>query len=109
MSPSRPNGVVNFFVVNAYRVVSEFVVISGKLFREHWSTFSLTFTTRLTEVVNTLEKNISGMSAKNSESHGRLWEKCGEHDELLNRHETRLLLLERGEEKKPGQQGCPGG
>ena len=65
--------------------------------------------TRLTEVVNTLEKNISGMSAKNSESHGRLWEKCGEHDELLNRHETRLLLLERGEEKKPGQQGCPGG
>ena len=44
MSPSRPNGVVNFFVVNAYRVVSEFVVISGKLFREHWSTFSLTFT-----------------------------------------------------------------
>ena len=34
--------------------------------------------TRLTEVVNTLEKNISGMSAKNSESHGRLWEKCGE-------------------------------
>lgn len=65
--------------------------------------------TRLTEVVNTLEKNISGMSAKNSESHGRIWEKCGEHDELLNRHETRLLLLERGEEKKPGQQGCPGG
>lgn len=44
MSPSRPNGVVNFFVVNAYRLVSEFVVISGKLFREHWSTFSLTFT-----------------------------------------------------------------
>ena len=65
--------------------------------------------TRLTEVVNTLEKNISGMSAKNSESHGRLWEKCGEHDELLNRHEPRLLLLERGEEKKPGPQGCPGG
>jgi len=65
--------------------------------------------TQLTEVVNTLEKNISGLSTKNSESHGRLWEKCGEHDELLNRHETRLLLLERGEEKKPGQQGCPGG
>ena len=35
---------VNFFVVNAYRLVSEFVVISGKLFREHWPTFSLTFT-----------------------------------------------------------------
>ena len=53
MSPSRPNGVVNFFVVNAYRVVSEFVVISGKLFREHWSTFSLTFTSdsALNEIV----------------------------------------------------------
>jgi hypothetical protein len=44
-------------------VVSEFVVISGKLFREHWSTFSLTFTSG--EVVRfTYEefKNLHGQS-----------------------------------------------
>ena len=65
--------------------------------------------TRLTEVVNALEKNISGLSAKNSEAHGRLWEKVEEQDETLGRHETRLLLLEcGGREKNPGQTGCPG-
>ena len=58
MSPSRPNGVVNFFVVNAYRVVSEFVVISGKLFREHWSTFSLTFTCEFHIIVAKLNLNV---------------------------------------------------
>lgn len=66
--------------------------------------------TRLTEVVNTLEKNISGLSARNSETHGRLWEKTEEHDEILNRHETRLQLLERrGAKEKPGQGNCPDG
>lgn len=65
--------------------------------------------TRLTEVVNTLEKNIAGLSAKNSEAHGRLWEKAEAQDEALGRHETRLLLLECGGAKeKPGQSGCPG-
>ena len=65
--------------------------------------------TRLTEVVNTLEKNISGLSAKNSEAHGRLWEKVEEQDETLGRYETRLLLLEcGGRERNPGQTGCPG-
>lgn len=66
--------------------------------------------TRLTEVVNELEKNISGLSARNSESHGRLWGKAEEHEEILNRHETRLQLLEWNSEKeKPGQKNCPSG
>lgn len=66
--------------------------------------------TRLTEVVNTLEKNIAGLSAKNSEAHGRLWEKTEAQDETLGRHETRLLLLERaGPNEMPGQKNnCPG-
>lgn len=66
--------------------------------------------TRLTEVVNELEKNISGLSTRNSESHGRLWEKAEEHEEILNRHETRLQLLEwSGEKEKPGQKNCLSG
>lgn len=50
--------------------------------------------TKLTEAVNVLEKNISGLAAKNSESHAKIWEKVEEHDDLLNRHETRLMLIE---------------
>jgi len=55
--------VVNFFVVNAYRVVSEFVVISGKLFREHWSTFSLTFTVLRTAFIKILGNQYTGISS----------------------------------------------
>ena len=66
MSPSRPNGVVNFFVVNAYRVVSEFVVISGKLFREHWSTFSLTFT-QVIEDCELMRRSLTDFAAIDAE------------------------------------------
>jgi len=55
--------------------------------------------TRLTAVVNVLEKNISGLSAKNSEAHGKLWEKMEEHEDVLNRHETRLVIIENKAEK----------
>ena len=50
--------------------------------------------TRLTASVNVLEKNISGLAAKNSESHAKIWEKVEEHDDVLNSHETRLVLIE---------------
>ena len=50
--------------------------------------------TRLTVAVNVLEKNISGLAAKNSESHAKIWEKVEEHDDVLNSHETRLVLIE---------------
>ncbi|NCB73442.1 MAG: hypothetical protein EOM51_01675 [Clostridia bacterium] len=50
--------------------------------------------TRLTAAVNVLEKNISGLAAKNSESHAKIWDKVDEHEELLNCHETRLVLIE---------------
>ena len=51
--------------------------------------------TRLTAAVNVLEKNIAGLAAKNSESHERIWEKVEEHDDALNRHETRLTIIEK--------------
>lgn len=55
--------------------------------------------TRLTAVVNVLEKNISGLAAKNSESHAKIWEKVEEHDDTLNRHETRLRIIENSARK----------
>ena len=51
--------------------------------------------TRLTAAVNVLEANISGLAAKNSESHAKLWDKVEEHEDVLNHHETRLAVLER--------------
>ncbi|PKM72474.1 MAG: hypothetical protein CVU91_08765 [Firmicutes bacterium HGW-Firmicutes-16] len=50
--------------------------------------------TRLTAAVNVLEKNISGLAAKNSESHAKLWERVEEHEDILNSHETRLTVIE---------------
>lgn len=50
--------------------------------------------TRLTAAVNVLEKNISGLAAKNSESHAKIWVKVEEHEDVLSRHETRLTLIE---------------
>ena len=51
--------------------------------------------TRLNESVSSLEKNIAGLTDRNSESHDKLWRKCDEHDDMLNSHETRLQILER--------------
>ncbi|MGI5935752.1 MAG: hypothetical protein ACOX7I_02955 [Oscillospiraceae bacterium] len=50
---------------------------------------------RLTETVNTLQKNIAGLAAKNSETHEKLWKKNDEQDMRLNQHETRLQIMER--------------
>lgn len=50
--------------------------------------------TKLTAAVNVLEKNISGLTAKNSESHAKIWERVEEHDDVLSSHETRLVLIE---------------
>ena len=52
--------------------------------------------TRLTEVVRRLEENMAELTDKNSRAHIRLWEKVGEHDEALGRHETRIAVLETG-------------
>jgi|GEM_PF-264759 len=55
--------------------------------------------TKLTAAVNVLEKNISELAAKNSESHAEIWEKVEEHDDVLNSHETRLVLIENNTSK----------
>ena len=49
---------------------------------------------RLIETAKGLEKNISCLASKNSESHERLWGRVAEHDETLNSHETRLTVME---------------
>lgn len=55
--------------------------------------------TRLTEIVNNLEENVSEITNKNSEAHGRIWEKIEEQNQQLRGHEVRLILLENGGKK----------
>jgi hypothetical protein len=55
--------------------------------------------TRLTAIVNELEKSVSGLSQKNGEAHGRIWAKLGEHDGTLGAHEKRLIIIENSKVK----------
>jgi C4-type Zn-finger protein len=50
--------------------------------------------TRLTGVVDTLEKEISGLTKKNNEAHIRIWERIEQHDDAINGHELRISLIE---------------
>lgn len=50
--------------------------------------------TKLTVVVESLQKEMSSLDTHNSESHRRLWEKNGEQDEKLEAHDRRIGKLE---------------
>ncbi|MEG0777257.1 MAG: hypothetical protein RR147_00865 [Oscillospiraceae bacterium] len=81
--------------MNEWTVVTVVVTLVGLCAAVVRPLLSLTGTiTRLTEIVKALEGNISGIAAKNSESHGKLWDRVCEHDETLCSHETRLTVIE---------------
>ncbi len=81
--------------MNEWTIVTVIVTLIGICASVVCPMISLNGTiTKLTVAVNVLEKNISGLAAKNSESHAKIWEKVGEHEDALNSHETRLILIE---------------
>lgn len=51
--------------------------------------------TRLSALVEQLEKKVDSQAASSKESHRRLWEHNDEQDEQLNDHEKRITILER--------------
>lgn len=51
--------------------------------------------TKLTVVVENLQRDMSALTEKNSESHRQLWEKNEEQDRTLGEHEKRIGSLER--------------
>ncbi len=53
--------------------------------------------TQLTCAVSVLQKNIEGLTSKNSESHAKLWEHNTRQDAQLSDHETRIKLIETAE------------
>lgn len=53
--------------------------------------------TKLTVVVEHLQDDMSGLTAKNSQSHARLWDHNDEQDVRLDDHERRIDTLEHRE------------
>lgn len=54
-----------------------------------------TIITRLSVIVGEVEKNLSGLTEKNSDAHGKLWGKLEEQDDTLSNHETRIQIIEK--------------
>jgi len=51
--------------------------------------------TQLTCAVGVLQKNIEGLTTKNSESHTKLWEHNSKQDSVIADHETRIQIIEK--------------
>lgn len=51
--------------------------------------------TRLNGICASLEKSVVELTQKNSQAHDRLWRRADEHEARLQRHDTRLTVLEK--------------
>lgn len=58
--------------------------------------------TRLTLAVERLQHDVSAMTAKNSESHSRIYGKLEGQDKRIDEHEGRIALLETRKEWEEG-------
>jgi hypothetical protein len=54
--------------------------------------------TRLTTVLEILQKQFSEEKTSNEKEHNALWDKTDKHDETLGDHETRISVLEHSKE-----------
>ena len=50
--------------------------------------------TRLSTVLDTLEKRFCKEQEDNKEVHRAIWDKCEEHEDKLGDHETRIKVIE---------------
>lgn len=79
-----------------WTVVTVIVVLAGLIATIIKPIIKLNGTlTRLGESVDALEKNISGLTSRNSETHEKLWGKLEAQERALGGHETRIQILER--------------
>ena len=81
--------------MNEWAVVGVITVLFGLIAAVVTPLLKLnTSITQLTCAVSVLQKNIEGLTTRNSESHTKLWEHNGRQDSLLADHETRLKIIE---------------
>lgn len=55
---------------------------------------------KLIDSVNALDKSLSALNESNTRTHKRIWEKLDEHNDKINNHESRLLLIEKEEKER---------
>lgn len=55
--------------------------------------------TRLTTIVERLGGDVADLTARNSKTHDRIFDRLDDHDGRLNAHETRISVLENGGNK----------
>ena len=81
--------------MNEWGVVVVIIALAGLLTAVIKPIISLNTTiTKLTYVVDRLQKDFAGFGDKNTEAHRRLWEKTKEHDETLQDHGYRIASIE---------------
>jgi hypothetical protein len=84
--------------MNEWAVVGVIAVLFGLMTAVVTPLMKLnTSITQLTCAVSVLQKNIEGLTSKNSESHTKLWEHNSKQDSLLADHETRIKIMESAE------------
>lgn len=81
--------------MDEWTVVTVFIALTGLFMTVAKPIFGLNTTiTRLSENVERLESRLTELSENNTDSHRRLWDRCDEHSQRLEDHETRLTVLE---------------
>lgn len=84
--------------MNEWAVVGVIVVLFGLIAAVVTPLLKLnTSITQLTCAVSVLQKNIEGLTSRNSEGHAKLWEHNNRQDARLSDHETRIKILEKAE------------
>lgn len=58
---------------------------------------------RLSAIVDSIGKNLESLTTKNSETHGKLWDRIEAQDETLSDHDKRIALIE---QLKQGDEKC---
>jgi hypothetical protein len=82
--------------MNEWTVVGVLVVLVGLIAAIvkpllSWNTNLVENTSAIRALTNVMNAN----EADNKKEHGEIWDKLGDHDDTINKHETRLQLVER--------------
>ena len=81
--------------MNEWTVVTVLVTLVGLLAAVLRPILKLnTIVTRLDAIVSKLEKDISSLTDRNTDSHKNIWEKVNKHGEAIKNHETRIVVIE---------------
>lgn len=81
--------------MSEWEVVGVIIVLAGFVISVVTPLLKLTSTiTRLTNIVETCEKELSELTATNQKSHARIYERIESESHRIDDHEKRIIILE---------------